>query len=1188
MFLLGGPLALQAQDLPEYDEISVFLEIPRTGGTDIDALIKGQELYLPVTALFDFLKIRNIPSPDLETISGFFITPEASYIIDRQKNRIIYQDRTFDLVPGDLIKTESSMYMRSSLYGKIFGLDCVFNFRSLSVTVNTKLELPLIREMRLEEMRKNLTRLKGEIKADTTIGRSYPLFRFGMADWSAIASEEINGRSDMMLNLSLGAMLAGGEATANLYYNSTDPVSEKQQFYLWRYVNNDFAPLRQVMAGKITTNAISSIFNPVIGVQITNTPTTFRRSFGTYTLSDRTDPGWIVELYVNNVLVDYVKADASGFYTFEVPLVYGNSIIKVKFFGPWGEERTREQYITIPFNFLPSGTMEYAIGAGIVEDTVRSRFSRASINYGLSKAITVGGGVEYLSSISSRPAMPYINASFRLANNLMLSGEYDYGVRAKGTLSYRLPSNLQLDLNYTWYNKEQKAIFYNYREERRATISMPLKLGKFASFQRLSLYQIVLPGSKYTTGEWLISGSVFGVNTNLTTYALLIDRVKPYFYSNLSMSFRLPAGFILMPQAQYGYTENKLFSAKARLERRVLEHGFISLSYEQNFRNNLKFAEAGFRYDFRFAQTGASVRQSNNRTSFIQYARGSLINDRKTRYLGTDNRPNVGRGGISIVAFLDLNGSGTRDAGEPRAYGLNIRSSSGRIERSDRDTTIRILGLEPYTNCFIELDPNSFENISWRLGVLTYSVAVDPDILKLVEIPVTIAGEANGSVILESNGERKGLGRVIVNFRTTGDKPAGKTLTEADGYFSYFGFHPGDYRVSIDTSQLAKLRLVSEPESVSFSITGGIEGDIVDGLDFVLKPLPEEAKTTPSVIQDTALVRKDTSVMVIHELSEEVYTITEDSWAIQIGAFKQRSLAEGFRDRLEAELGKKVEITVAGEYFRVRILDLKTRQEVDENVVKLNRIGFRELWIIRLLARQRQILLISHEDSLARATKSFIPGEVPLTQPEMATIQLGAFRLKSNAISLRERLASTFGKKITIVNEGGYYKVRLTQVPLIDQTVLEAMKDLMPSFGKLGISEVWIPPALIPIVPERPVTIPEQVERLQAWRSEIPPDIQPGINLKGTKKGLVVRGAQAEPTIALQVGVFHEYSKALRAQRKITTKLDLPVEIVQQWDYYHVIVTGFYTREQTFRYYPELAGLGYPGVTIIENYKRQK
>ena len=268
-----------AQGEPEYDEISVFLDVPRLGGEEISAVIKGEEVYLPVTDFFDFIKIRNIPSPGLDLITGFFITQDASFRIDRLKNSIQLGEKLFDLDPGALIRTESNLYLRGDYFGKIFGLYCIFSFRNLSVTINTKLELHVIREMRLEEMRQNMTRLKGEVKADTNIGRSYPMFHFGMADWSAIATEQINGPAETRLNLALGSIIAGGETTASLYYNSKDPFTEKQQYYLWRYVNNDNNALRQVMAGKIATRATSTIYNPVVGVQFTNTPTTFRRSF---------------------------------------------------------------------------------------------------------------------------------------------------------------------------------------------------------------------------------------------------------------------------------------------------------------------------------------------------------------------------------------------------------------------------------------------------------------------------------------------------------------------------------------------------------------------------------------------------------------------------------------------------------------------------------------------------------------------------------------------------------------------------------------------------------------------------------------------------------------------------------------------------------------------------------------------
>src|SRR5206468_3357656 len=131
-----------------------------------------------------------------------------------------------------------------------------------------------------------------------------------------IATQAPDGNNYTRMNLGLGAILAGGEANVNLNYTTGQPFIESRQYYLWRFARNDFAPLRQIMAGKISAQSISTIYQPVVGVQLTNTPTYFRKSFDTYTLGDYTEPNWLVELYVNNTLVDYVKADNSGFFTF--------------------------------------------------------------------------------------------------------------------------------------------------------------------------------------------------------------------------------------------------------------------------------------------------------------------------------------------------------------------------------------------------------------------------------------------------------------------------------------------------------------------------------------------------------------------------------------------------------------------------------------------------------------------------------------------------------------------------------------------------------------------------------------------------------------------------------------------------------------------------------------------------------
>ena len=189
---------ITAQEDSEYEEILVNIEMPGVGGFELPSAIKGNDVYLNISDLFNFLKIRNYTSQSLDSVSGFFINPEATYLINYPESRIRFQERVYTVIRGDLIRTESGLYLKSDYFGRIFGLQCSFNFRSLSVIITSKLELPVIREMKLAEMRKNISQIQGEIKADTNLGRTYPLFRFGMADWAVYASEDIGGITQLV------------------------------------------------------------------------------------------------------------------------------------------------------------------------------------------------------------------------------------------------------------------------------------------------------------------------------------------------------------------------------------------------------------------------------------------------------------------------------------------------------------------------------------------------------------------------------------------------------------------------------------------------------------------------------------------------------------------------------------------------------------------------------------------------------------------------------------------------------------------------------------------------------------------------------------------------------------------------------------------------------------------------------
>jgi hypothetical protein len=256
--------------------------------------------------------------------------------------------------------------------------------------------------------------------------------------------------------------------------------------------------------------------------------------------------------------------------------------------------------------------------------------------------------------------------------------------------------------------------------------------------------------------------------------------------------------------------------------------------------------------------------------------------DRKTKYVGVSNRSSLGRGGIVILPFLDMNGNGRYEKGESKVVGLKIRINGGRVEYNKRDSVIRIFDLESYNSYFIELDQFSFDNIAWQMKLKNMSVVVDPNQFKLVEIPISVMGEGSGMVTFSGAGGEKGLGRIIVNYYKSNGAFFAKTLTEPDGYYSFLGLPPGSYIARIDTAQMQKLNMTATPAVIPFTIRGGAEGDVKDGLDFVIKSnrveevkrediKPEEVKKTenpdkPEIIKKTEDLKKTEDIKKTEDL----------------------------------------------------------------------------------------------------------------------------------------------------------------------------------------------------------------------------------------------------------------------------------------------------------------------------------
>lgn len=821
--------AVAAED-PVDEEIGVYLDVKGLGGSEIDAVIRNKSAYLSITTLFNLLKIKNQLSVNQDTVSGFFINQQQEYLIDQVKNQIILAGQVFKLDKEALIQTPSGLYLRTDVLGKVFSLNCVFDFSTLSVSLSTRLELPVILEKKREQFRKNLSGLKKDLIADTTIKRNDKGFNLGAADW-ALSSVQTGGTSATTASLQLGAVIGGGETTLAVNYQDKNRFNLRQQYYQWHYADNENPLLRQIVLGKLAVQPLSSLTGSVIGVQLSNASTIFRKSQGTYTLSNITRPDWMVELYVNNVLVDYVKADAAGFYSFQVPVVYGSSLIKLRLLGPYREEEIQEQQIVVPYSFLPKGELEYTISNGMVEDGKQSRYSRTAFKYGQSAHLTLGGGLEYYSKITAHPYIPFVNASWRPVANLFLSAEHALDVRTKANASYRLPHELLFEADYTRYKAGQQAILNSSVEERKLMISKQYRKSHFSLYSRLSVNQIVYPVNKQLVTDILLSCMWRGVSTNLTTYALFNNQNDPLIYSTLAFSLKLPAKTTLRPQAQYAYDTGQMNSYRIEMERQLFGSGYLNVAFDHNLLYHTKGLTVGLRFDLSFVRTAFSVTTNKYQTSTSQSFNGGIVFDKQSRYLKFNNRSNVSRSGLVIYPFLDVNGNHKQDPGEPKLTGLQLKVNGGRIENDVQDTTIRVMELEPFADYLIELNPSSFDNIAWQLENKTYKVTAAPNQFKTIAVPVQVYGEVSGKVMMAGGA---GLERISVTVFGTNGKAVKSMLSDNEGYFDFLGLPADAYTLKLDPLQLNKLKMKTASPVRSFKIRPTPEGDVVADVNFII------------------------------------------------------------------------------------------------------------------------------------------------------------------------------------------------------------------------------------------------------------------------------------------------------------------------------------------------------------------
>ena len=836
LFILN--IQTNAQDkknkfISNFEEIFITIYTEKSFSFETDVLISDTNLiYLNVEDLFRKLKIKCLSNENI--LTGFIENESNRYRIDFKKKQIKVGNLSIDITKR-IIADFGVDYIEASVLSDAFGLTILFNPRSLSAKLTSSFELPFVKQLRIENTRSNISKLQGKPSiSDTIITRNYHLFKLGTLDWSLSSFQNLNIASTTAISLRTGSELLYGEANVSINYDDQSKFNPRQIQYNWRWIDNDKKIIKQAQLGNVSSQSIALLNAPLIGATFNNSPNTVRKASGSFIINDYTEPNWTVELYINDILVDYTLADASGLYLFKVPIVYGYTTLKLKFYGLLGEERTEERTMNTPYTFVPPKTLEYSFTSGVLQDEVKSRFGQVGFNYGVSRFLTFGAGLEYLSSIPNHPFIPFAKVTFQPFPSIVLNFDYAHNVSTRGLVNVYFTESIFLEVDYTKFVEGQLAKRFSALEEVKVRFSKPFKSNYFSGFTKLNFNQSVYKSITYNQFGFLMSTYYKQFSLSSSSFINWTSSNSSFIRSLLALSYRLRNGLVVRSSAEYNLNTNNLVRLNGEIEMRVSKM-YFSLSYERSIQSKNNNFFLSFRYDLPFARAGISSSYSNKSLVFSENAQGSLAFGGDNNYVHTSKNSAISKGGILFYPFLDLNQNGVMDTGEKKVLLSNVSVSSNVAVISKKDSIVRVSDLNAFVNYTIKFSNTDLDNISWRFKDNTYQILVDPNQYKRVYVPIISVGEVNGMVYLVSDKTMKGQARVTLQVYDKKGEKVAETISEYDGYFSYLGLKPGIYTVRVDESQLKKLNYKSYPLVHQIVIKESTYGDLLEGLDFKLK-----------------------------------------------------------------------------------------------------------------------------------------------------------------------------------------------------------------------------------------------------------------------------------------------------------------------------------------------------------------
>lgn len=879
----GEPGTLQVVQRPDDELFILQLRLKNWVLSDgMFGYVEGGALLLPLGEVARALEFDISVDPVTGRAQGWFLSENRLFSLDLARQEVVVEGKRGRYDPRFVELHDDDIYVDTRVLARWLPVEISFDLSNSLVKITSREPLEIERRLEREHLRGLAAGARDRDEPDYEVIET----PYAMASWPFV---------DTSLEAGYNRDSTGKELVLGRYSTlvTADLLKTSASFFVAGNENDPMSQARLTLGRKdpeggllgrlqATELAVGDVVSPRVtlisntrfgrGAEVSTFPLGREGQFNRTTIIGDLSLGWDVELYRNEVLIDFQTARQDGRYEFvDVPLLFGVNVLRLEFFGPQGQRRQETRRILVGDGQAPKGRFSFRIAAnqhdtnlfpvendqGDTADPTTEGKGRffAEAEYGLTKKLSIAGGVTSI-PILGEGQRTYGTLGARTSlgptfTELDMVADDQGGLAGRVGLQVSLPGNLGLLLEH--------GQFSNFVSEDAEDLGVD---GFLKTRSKMRLDGVIALGSlprvpfSLTAGQ---EGYEFGRRDILFTNRLSVAISRLVFSNNLLWDqTRDSVGVTTTESSSTLLIGGRLGRVSLRGETRydIEPTSGVSgggITGEWYFNTDLS-ARFGVRQTFETASTPSLTTYSGGISKRFRLAsvgfRTDYGTDGKTLALLTvsfglgreprsgswrgSSQPMAAKGTVSARAFLDNDLDGAFGEGDIPLEGVRFNTSRGLpLATTDRDGVLLVTGLPVHEPVNILLPTRGLEDPYWAPRPDGYSVTLRPGRPAVADFPVITTGEVDGVVYLETDGVRREVAEVVVQLVDDSGSVVRTVETAYDGFYLFESMLPGQYTVRIDPAQLARLNLAA---SQARNATIGGDGTIVSNVTFTLYP----------------------------------------------------------------------------------------------------------------------------------------------------------------------------------------------------------------------------------------------------------------------------------------------------------------------------------------------------------------